>query len=81
MEFQFVLVILPLAVLTASIIGSFFVRQWYLIPFGVFAVLTTLTFTLFNSSFFIWVIVFTVFSTIVSFVMSLIRKGNQGSVV
>ena len=81
MEFLFVLAILPLAVFAASIIGTFFVQQWYIVPMGVFAVLTTLTFTLFNSSFFIWVILFTGLSAIISFVLNLMRKSNQRTAV
>nr|WP_179391507.1 DUF2651 family protein [Sporosarcina sp. JAI121] len=82
-ELLTVFVIVSLAVLATSIIGLFFVQQWYLIPLGVFAVLTILTFIFFNKSFFIWVIVLTGFSAIVSFGMGLIRKGNdnQKSVV
>ena len=74
MEFLFVLVICPLIVVTASIIGTMRLKKWFIAPIATFIVFTILTFTVFNETFFFWAVVFTVLSTAVSFIVRLMRK-------
>ncbi|KOP81371.1 DUF2651 family protein [Cytobacillus solani] len=75
MEFLLVLFIFPIIVLVASIIGFFLVgRRWFVMPLFTFVVFTILTFTVFNESFFIWVIVYIILSVIVSLLMKFIKK-------
>jgi hypothetical protein len=72
--FGLVLITLPAIVLIASIIGYFLVKKWFIMPLLTFAVFTILTFTVFNESFFIWVVVYTILSVIVSLIMKFIKK-------
>ncbi|MED3576065.1 DUF2651 family protein [Cytobacillus praedii] len=75
MEFLLVLFIFPVIVLVASIIGFFLSgRRWFVMPLVTFVVFTILTFTVFNESFVIWVIVYIILSVIVSFPMKFIKK-------
>ncbi|ELK44349.1 UNVERIFIED_CONTAM: DUF2651 family protein [Halobacillus marinus] len=74
-EFTIVFLLCPLMVLAASVIGHAVFHKWAVMPTAVFVVFTILTFTVFNSSFFIWVMVYTVLSIIVSLLMNR-RKGN-----
>ncbi|MBP0726628.1 DUF2651 family protein [Bacillus sp. RG28] len=74
MEFLLVLFICPIIVLVASIIGFLVVRRWFVMPLLTFVVFTILTFTVFNDTFFIWVVVYTILSVIVSLIMKLIKK-------
>ncbi|MFE8696118.1 DUF2651 family protein [Cytobacillus sp. FJAT-53684] len=75
MEFLLVLFICPIIVLVASIIGFYLVgRRWFVMPLLTFVVFTILTFTVFNESFFIWVVVYTILSVIVSLLMKFIKK-------
>ncbi|MGG4534420.1 DUF2651 family protein [Aneurinibacillus migulanus] len=72
MEFLLVLFICPIIVIVASIIGIFLFKKWFVIPLLTFIVFTILTFTIFNESFFIWVVVYTILSIIVSLMMKFI---------
>lgn len=75
MEFLLVLFICPSIVLVASIIVFFFVgRRWFVMPLLTFVVFIILTFTVFNETFFIWVVVYTILSVIVSLLMKIIKK-------
>ncbi len=66
--------ICPIIVIAASIIGYLVIRRWFVMPLLTFIVFTILTFTVFNESFFIWVVVFTIISVIVSLIMKFIKK-------
>lgn len=72
MEFLLVLFICPIIVIVSSIIGIFLFKKWFVIPLLTFIVFTILTFTIFNESFFIWVVVYTILSIIVSLMMKFI---------
>lgn len=74
MEFLFIFVICPVIVITASIAGNFLFNKWFIVPVLTFIVLTILTFTIFNASFFFWAAVFTILSLIVSFTSRTKRK-------
>ncbi|MGM9949066.1 MAG: DUF2651 family protein [Lysinibacillus sp.] len=74
MEFLFVLVICPLIVVIASVIGTFLFKKWFIAPIAIFAVFTILTFTIFYETFFFWTVVFTVLSTAVGLSVGLMRK-------
>ena len=74
MEFILVLLICPIAVLIASIIGYSLVKKWFVMPIVTFVVFTILTFTLFNETFFFWVIIYTILSIIVSLIMKFTKK-------
>lgn len=69
MEFILVLFICPIAVLIASIIGYPLIKKWFVMPIVTLIVFTILTFTVFNESFFFWVIIYTILSIIVSLIM------------
>ncbi|MCM3442918.1 DUF2651 family protein [Metabacillus halosaccharovorans] len=74
MEFFLVLLICPFIVLVASIIGFILVRRWFVMPLLTLVVFTILTFSVFNESFFILVVVYTIISFIVSLIMRFIKK-------
>nr|WP_246483810.1 DUF2651 family protein [Heyndrickxia vini] len=74
MEFLLVLFICPIIVIVASILGIFLFRKWFVTPLLTFVVFIILTFTIFNESFFIWVVVYTILSIIISLIMKLIKK-------
>lgn len=74
MEFLLVLFICPIIVLTASIIGYPITKKWFVVPTVTFILFTILTFTVFNKTFFFWVIVYTILSIIVSLIMKFIKK-------
>lgn len=74
MEFLFVLIICPLIVVLLSIFGTFLFNKWFVPPIITFIVLTILTFTLFNETFFFWVIIFTSLSITVSLLGRGMRK-------
>ncbi|MEW4327751.1 DUF2651 family protein [Rossellomorea marisflavi] len=74
MEFILVFVLCPIIVLVASIIGYLVVKKWFILPLLTFIVFTILTFTVFNESFFFWVVFYTILSLIISFIMKAITK-------
>ncbi|MEK4700206.1 DUF2651 family protein [Solibacillus sp. FSL R7-0668] len=67
MEFLFVLIICPILVIIVTKIGARVFHNWLIVPIITFLLFTVLTFTVFNISFFLWTIVFTVLSIGVSF--------------
>lgn len=74
MEFILVLLICPIAVLTMSIIGYQMIKKWFVIPLLTFILFTILTFAVFNETFFFWVIVYTILSIVVSFILKFIKQ-------
>ncbi|WP_102275603.1 DUF2651 family protein [Cytobacillus massiliigabonensis] len=74
MEFQFVLLIFPAMVIVASIIGIFLFKKWFVVPALTLIVFTFLLFTVFNESFLIWVVVYTILSVIISLIVQLIKR-------
>lgn len=73
MEYSLILFIFPIVVVVASIIGFLLVRKWVVMPLLTFMVFTALMLTVFNESFLIWLILYTILSTIVSYLMKFIR--------
>ncbi|KPB06239.1 DUF2651 family protein [Bacillus sp. CHD6a] len=69
MEFLLVLFIFPAAVIVASIIGILLFKKWFIVPALTLVVFAILMFTLFNESFFIWVVVYTILSVIISLIV------------
>ncbi|RAP27633.1 hypothetical protein C2W64_00782 [Brevibacillus laterosporus] len=67
-EFLLVLIYFPVAVGILSIIGTLVWKRFYLMPAGTFVLFTILTYTCFNDSFFIWVVVYTGLSLVASLV-------------
>lgn len=74
MEFIFVLFICPIIVILASIVGYLLFKNWFVMPLLTLIIFTILTFTVFNESFFIWVVVYTIVSVVVSLIMKYIKK-------
>ncbi|QXM06836.1 DUF2651 family protein [Crassaminicella indica] len=76
MEFVFIFLICPLSILIISVFGYIWFSKCYVIPLIVFTILTILTLTLFGGSFFIWVIIYTIFSLIISLTVRS-RRNND----
>lgn len=74
MEFILILFLCPLAVVIASIIGFLLIKKWYVMPTVTLILFTILAFTVFNETFFFWVIVYTIISIIVSLFIKVIKK-------
>lgn len=68
------LFILPLLIIIASILGYVWFKQWAIVPLLTFILFTILTFSLFNDSFFVWTIIYTTLSLIISLIICQIRK-------
>lgn len=68
------LFILPLLIIIASILGYVWFKQWAIVPLLTFIVFTILTFSLFNDSFFVWAIIYTALSLIISLIICQIRN-------
>lgn len=64
MEFLFVLFVFPLLSLLFGIIGQIVIKKIYIVVGITFLVWLIATFTIFNESFFIWVIIYSVLSFI-----------------
>ena len=75
--FSLVLFIFPIVVIVASIIGYLLVRKWFVMPILTVIVFAILMFTVFNKSFFIWVVVYTLLSIAVSFLMKFIKEMSS----
>ncbi|AGK55260.1 DUF2651 family protein [Bacillus sp. 1NLA3E] len=75
--FSLVLFIFPIVVIVASIIGYLLVRKWYVMPLLTVIVFAILMFTVFNKSFFIWVVVYTLLSIAGSFLMKFIKEMSS----
>ncbi|MEH7108846.1 DUF2651 family protein, partial [Bacillus sp. JJ1764] len=66
MEFSLILLIFPIVVVVSSIIGFLFFRKWFVMPLLTFVVFALLMMSIFNESFLIWLILYTILSIIVS---------------
>jgi hypothetical protein len=67
--FSLVFFIFPALVIAASIIGYLLTRKRIVMPLVTFVVFTILMVTIFNTSFFIWVVLYTLISLAISFSM------------
>lgn len=72
MEFLFVLFICPIVVLLATRLS---VKQWFVMPIVTFIVFTILTVTVFNATFFIWAVMYSLLSLTVSLTMKFKRRN------
>jgi asparagine N-glycosylation enzyme membrane subunit Stt3 len=80
MEFMLILFIFPAIVLIMSIIGYVLTKKGYVTPALIFVLSSFLMLLFFNESFFIWVIVYTILSVIVTFIMAFFinrKKENK----
>lgn len=68
-EFTMVLFLFPLVVLIASLIGYLIFKKLFVMPLVTLVVFIVLAFTIFNQTFFIWAIIYTVLSFLVSFIL------------
>ncbi|WP_230199319.1 DUF2651 family protein [Oceanobacillus kimchii] len=74
MEFLLVLIVYPIFVILASVFGYFLFRKWFVFPSITLIVFMTLTFFVYNSSFFIWTIIYTFISLIFSLIIHYFQK-------
>nr|WP_286672856.1 DUF2651 family protein [Anaeromonas gelatinilytica] len=80
-EFTLVLIIFPVAVILLSMIVTGIVKKFYIMPIITFLIFLILTYTVFNESFFIWVIVYAILSLIVSVTIKfVVEKDNKNKV-
>jgi hypothetical protein len=77
MEFLLILIIFPAFVLLMSVFGYLLTKKSYVTPSIVFVLFSFLMLLFLNETFFIWVIGYTVFSIIISLIMSFFQKGNR----
>lgn len=61
-------------VIITSIIGSFLIKKWFVMPLLTFVIFAILTVTVFNESFFIWVVFYTILSIIISLITKVIKR-------
>lgn len=72
MEFLFALIICPIVVLLAT---RLLVKKWFVMPIVTFIVFTILTVTVFNATFFIWAVMYSLLSLTVSLTMKYKRRN------
>ncbi|MFD2614161.1 DUF2651 family protein [Paenibacillus gansuensis] len=63
-----VLIIYPVIILLLSIVGYLLLKNAYIVPLLVFIFSVVLMFQAYNTTFLIWVFVYTVLSLVISFV-------------
>ncbi|MBO1510783.1 DUF2651 family protein [Metabacillus bambusae] len=73
MEFMLILFIFPAIVLIMSIVGYVLTKKIYVTPALIFVLSSFLMLLFFNESFFIWVIVYTFLSVIVTVIIAFIK--------
>ncbi|MGN7938401.1 DUF2651 family protein [Virgibacillus sp. 6R] len=74
MIYALVLVILPITVVLTSILFSILTKKWFVMPLITFLILSLVMVSIFNTTFFIWVALFTILSLVVSFLSLFTRK-------
>ncbi|WP_017754129.1 DUF2651 family protein [Calidifontibacillus oryziterrae] len=72
-EFILVLFICPFIVLIATIIGNLLLKKWFIMPLITFSIFFVMMYVIFNESFFIWVISYTIISLLVSLTMNVLK--------
>jgi hypothetical protein len=78
MEFMLILFIFPAIVLIISIVGYVLTKKSYVTPALIFVLSSFLMLLFFNESFFIWVIVYTLLSGIVTLIMAVFKNRKKG---
>ncbi|MFS0752554.1 DUF2651 family protein [Oceanobacillus sp. 1P07AA] len=74
MEFLLVLIVYPIFVILASVFGYFLFRKWFVFPSITLIVFLILTIFVYNTSFLIWAIIYTVMSLIFSLIIDYFQK-------
>ncbi len=72
--FAVVFLLFPILVVITSVIGYLLLKKWFVVLLLTFVIFTVLTFTVFDTTFFIWVIIFTLLSAILSLLMKFTLK-------
>ncbi|MFD1334815.1 DUF2651 family protein [Oceanobacillus iheyensis] len=74
MEYLLVLIVYPIFVILASVFGYFLFRKWFVFPSITLIVFMTLTIFVYNSSFLIWTLIYTVLSLTFSLIIDYFQK-------
>jgi hypothetical protein len=64
--FALIFIVFPVITLLLSIAGYFLMKNVYIVPFLVFLSTITMMYTVYNTTFLIWVVVYTLLSLIIS---------------
>ncbi|NRD80003.1 DUF2651 family protein [Bacillus sp. BRMEA1] len=75
--FELVLFIFPIVVIVTSVLGFLLLRKWFIMPFITAMFFTILTFTVFNETFFHWVVIYTLLSIAICFPMKFIKMRKH----
>lgn len=73
-EFNLVLIVLPILTFVISVIGQRFIKRKFIVIGIVFAIYMIATFTVFNSSFLLWAVIYTVIAWISTTLTDYIKK-------
>jgi hypothetical protein len=79
MEFLLIFIVFPIIVLIASIFGYIVTKKIYVTPAILFVLFSFLMLLLYNESFFIWVVLYTLLSVIVTMIMFLVERVKEKS--
>ncbi|MCY9188906.1 YbeF family protein [Bacillus mojavensis] len=71
--------ILPLAVIVLSVAGTYVCKNVYMMPLISLIISLVLTFTIFNQSFLGWVVVYSLFSLILSYITLMVLRKRKAS--
>ncbi|MCY9093125.1 YbeF family protein [Bacillus mojavensis] len=71
--------ILPLAVIVLSVAGTYVCKNVYMMPLISLIISLVLTFTIFNQSFLGWVVVYSLFSLILSYITLMVVRKRKTS--
>ncbi|MEC1752142.1 YbeF family protein [Bacillus mojavensis] len=71
--------ILPLAVIVLSVAGTYVCKNVYMMPLVSLIISLVLTFTIFNQSFLGWVVVYSLFSLILSYITLMVLRKKKVS--
>ncbi|MBS4538645.1 DUF2651 family protein [Clostridium sp. D2Q-11] len=78
MEFILVLMIFPAIIIFLSMIATLITKKFFILPIITFITFLVLTYTIFNDTFLIWVIIYTALSLIVSVsTLFIMNKENK----
>ncbi|WP_331436997.1 DUF2651 family protein [Oceanobacillus iheyensis] len=74
MEYLLVLIVYPIFVILASVFGYFLFRKWFVFPSITLIVFMSLTIFVYNSSFLIWTLIYTMLSLTFSLIIDYFQK-------
>lgn len=77
MEFVLILLIFPFIAFIFGVVGSLFIKNTFIVGAITFIICFIATFTVLNSSFLIWVFVYTILTVIGSLIVNCIRKYKK----